>query len=223
MNRTEFVAALRDHANSTRAYVDSVERHVANTLADHIAGMTIPHGDDPHWRIQDHALGVIGHSVNVLKRANPPEDLAHYVREIIRETTGSDAMAEQVDKFLRPEWHLINARFLQFAEHVYDRGGLYQKISQMTGWQTSGEFGRTTLACAAFGGRIMLTFQRRVREDSVDMVSFTCDSDDPHGITGGMNHRRADLATILEMIDDVRINWTRESENFGESKSVHFV
>jgi|GEM_PF-4393077 len=160
-------------------------------------------------------------SYEMFQRSDERDNSAFALKDI----TGSDVIPEIVDKLLRADHHVITAKFIQFAQETYDRGGLYQKIIDTFNNEgrpmMTGMFGTTLLSSLVGGGRVMLTFQRKdTKGYDVGLISFVIDDDDRQGITGGLSAQYADALMALSFIDEVMTNWQKQSKQFTASKAL---
>lgn len=218
MKKSEFVAALRKQA--PKAY-SPTEQEIVLALADHVDSLQMPYGEE-HWWGVGHRIGaIVGHAMNKLHTITTTEQLAVLLPEALKDATGSQHIADQASRFINAEWYYINAQFLQFADEVYDRGGLYAKIDKCPQRSMSGTFGETTLRSYVLAGRVMLTFARR-GDDEHDKIraTFICDDGDPNGISGGLTNLEAEAWEVIPMLQDVRANWTEQCNNYVASESV---
>lgn len=144
------------------------------------------------------------------------------IASVILDITGSEVVPEIVDKLLRADHHAITAKFVQFAQEAYDRGGLRKKIiltvTRDRRPMMSGMFGTTQLTSFVSGGRVLLTLSRKTAEGyDIGIVSFVVDEDDHLGITGGLHGLYADIPTAYSMFDDVINGWVKQPESLKAS------
>lgn len=144
---------------------------------------------------------------------------------VLKDVTGSDVIPEIVDKLLRADHFAVTAKYVQFAQEVYDRGGLREHIFKTLGSsgqaRMTGMFGTTQLASWVSGGRVTLSFYRKDAEGyDVGLFSFILDDDDCSGITGGLSARYADALIALSMIDEVMTVWKQTKGNAKKSRAL---
>lgn len=242
MNRTEFMSALHEYiahppnwgrpgfARELLEYIDSLElqggetnRHWAESyLPQIILGMVYDRRRRRNAELPYKAdLLDVPDTYEAFHRESERNDIA----SVIEDVTGSKVLPEIIDKLLRADHHAITAKFVQFAQETYDRGGLRQKIidtiNQNHRPMMSGMFDTTQLTSFASGGRVLLTFSRKTAEGyDAGLVSFVIDEDDRLGITGGLRAHYADVPTTYAMIDDVINGWAKQPAAFKASKSL---
>ena len=118
----------------------------------------------------------------------------------------------------------INTEFLQFAEEVYDRGGLYAKLDECKQRGMTGTFGDTTLRSYVLAGQgVMLTFVRTTSNGGELLASFICNDGDPHGVSGGITALYAEPWDVVQMLREVRDNWAEQTQNYTGSESVSLI
>jgi hypothetical protein len=236
MNRTEFVSALQEYRHNPPNWASSGS--FARNLEKYIENLGPTPGEDRRdWdksflpqiimmmmydqrRQRKSHVTDIQDSYEMFKRA----DERYHSSSLLLDVTGSDLIPEIVDKVLRADHHVITAKFLQFAQEIYDRGGLRQRIIDTVNNgrpMMTGTFGTTRLTSLVSGGRIMLTLHQKDAEGyDVGLISFVIDEDDKLGITGGLSSQYADALIALNMIDDVMTNWAKRSRYFKASKAL---
>lgn len=235
MNKTDFVSALQQYIENPPNWA---RIGFARELADYIENLGQTPGEDQRtWamsylpqiimmmtydqrRRRGSHVTDIQDSYEMFQRSDERGNCASALKDI----TGSDVIPEIVDKVLRADHHVIMAKYLQFAQETYDRGGLRQKIIDKLDKDRrpmmTGMFGTTRLSSLVSGGRVMLTFHRKDGIYDVGLFTFVIDDDDCSGITGGLTSQYADALLALSMIDEVMTNWSKRSRWFKGSSAL---
>lgn len=73
----------------------------------------------------------------------------------------------------------------------------------------SGKFGETELRTFITAGRIMFTFARRKKGES---VSFIGEEGDPLCLSAGLQSVQTDFRTALDIIEDVIKHWPQDQK-----------
>lgn len=222
MKQSEFVAALRNYAPNA-AYVTNLEREITKVLADHTESLHFPYSESDWWRIEDHICGIVGHALNKLLEVANLEQLEVMLPTAIYDATKSQRMCDDVRRIVGSSRAYINTEFLQFAEEVYDRGGLYAKLDECKQRGMTGVFGDTTLRSYVLAGRVMLTFVRTTNNGGELLASFICNDGDPHGVSGGITALYAEPWDVVQMLREVRDNWAEQAQNYTGSESVSLI
>lgn len=230
MNKEEFVQKLRDFADREATF-SMRSAHFADYVASYVEQLDLDRIENsPRLKIEDFLPQIIVGAINEIRRQRADRPAEHgldvtdfdqidmfdrdreelgggvlEVRELVLAMTGSEAKAEHVDKVLRPDWHAIHAAFFRFLDAAYARG-LYQEIRDSYPNGVVRKVGQTRYGGRESCDRIVIWFScgKGAHESK---VTFVCDTDDPHGFSGGMFSQHADLATTLAMIDAATTSW----------------
>ena len=242
MNRTEFMSALHEYIAQPPNWG---KPEYARELLEYINSLELQGGEiNRHWAESYLPQIILGMAYDQRRRRNAelpykadlldaPDTYEAFHREsersdiasVILDVTSSEVVPEIVDKLLRADFHAITAKFVQFAQETYHRGGMRQKIidtiDQDHRPMMSGTFGMTQFGSLVSGGRVMLTL---IRKDSkgydAGLISFVIDEDDRLGITGGLQAHYADTPTAFSMIDDVINGWAQQPESLTASTAL---
>lgn len=230
MNQEEFVQKVREVADNEAPFSMRIS-DFADYVANYVATLDLSRVEkSPRLEVEDFLPQIIVGAVNEIRRlrADRPAEHglnvtdfdridmfdrdnealgggAYEVGVLVQGITGSEAMVERVDKVLRPDWHAIHAAFFRFLDAAYSQG-LYQEIRDSYPNGVVRKVGQTRFGGRETCDRIIIWFGcgKGAHESK---VTFMCDTDDPHGFSGGLHSQHADLATALAMIDAATTGW----------------
>ena len=231
MNKNEFVSALRTYiedppnwgkpgfAADVLEYFDSLEltgsetdrNWTESTLPQILLSMIY---DERRQR----NAGYPGYQPSDLFDAPDSYEMIHRVGEksnvksLLEEVIGSTTLFEIVDKLLSADRHAITAKFVQFAQQTYDRGGLRSHLFDTIGHREGSimdTYGTTLFIALMRDDEVELTFRRKNPEGHNEgVLAFAVNKNDRHGITGRLRHQYTDVQTAFSMIDDVIMGWS---------------